>query len=88
MMNRTIEVFVAGCPVCDESVKIIKAIACPSCDLQILDMRTDEVAQAKARHYGVNRVPAIVVDGKIAECCQHNGVDETALRALGIGVSL
>ncbi|MFZ1684124.1 MAG: thioredoxin family protein [Candidatus Zixiibacteriota bacterium] len=88
MKKRTIEVFVAGCPVCDESVKLVRAIACPSCDVQILDMRTDKEAQAKASHYGVNRVPTVVVDGKMAGCCQQGGIDENTLRSLGVGVTL
>jgi glutaredoxin 3 len=88
MKKRTIEVFVAGCPVCDESVKLVKAIACPSCDVQILNVRTDNVAQAKASQYGVNRVPTIVVDGKIAGCDQQGGIDENTLRSLGVGVGL
>lgn len=84
--KRTIEVFGAGCPCCDEAVKLVQGIICPSCDLQVLDMRTDEGAQTKAKQYGVKRVPAVAVDGKLADCC-HGGVDVTALRNLGVGVT-
>lgn len=85
MKKRTIEVFTAGCPCCDETVKLVQSIICPSCDLQVLDMRTDKVAQAKAKQYGVNRVPAVVVDGKLADCCQQGPVDANTLRSLGVG---
>ena len=84
-MKRTIEVFSAGCPCCDETVKLVQSIVCPSCDLQILDMRSDKTAQAKAKQYGVKRVPAVVVDGKLADCCQQGPVDVNALRSLGVG---
>ncbi len=86
--KRTVEVFSAGCPCCDETVKLVESIVCPSCDLQVLDMRTDKAAQAKARRYGLKRVPAVVVDGKLADCCQAGGVDATTLRNLGVGTRL
>ncbi len=42
--KRTIEVFSAGCPACDEAVKLVQSLACPSCDVQVLDMRADKAA--------------------------------------------
>jgi glutaredoxin len=84
MKKRTVEVFTAGCPACDDTVKLVESIACPSCDVQVLNLQTDAAAQAKARTYGVKRVPAVVVNGQLAECCQA-GVNANALRALGVG---
>ena len=49
--SRRIEVFSAGCAVCEETVMLINKIACPSCDVEILDMHKPEVAK-KARQYG------------------------------------
>lgn len=86
MKKRTIEVFTAGCPCCDETVKLVQSLVCPSCDLQILDMWTDQAAQAKAKQYGVTRVPAVAVNGKLADCCQVGSVDANTLRSLGVGV--
>lgn len=85
MKKRTVEVFSAGCPCCRETVKVVEGIACPSCDVRILDMRTDKAAQVKARRYGVNRVPAVVVDGRLADCCRQGPVDVGTLRGLGVG---
>ena len=87
MTKRTIEVFAAGCPCCDEAVKQVRATACPSCDVQVLDMRTDKAAQGKAKEYGITRVPAVVINGKLAECCATGAVDLTTLRGLGLGVA-
>lgn len=84
MAKRIVEVFTAGCPCCEETVKMVQSIACESCDVQILDMRTDRTAQAKAKDYGVKRVPAVAVNGKLAECCQA-GVYSEVLRSLGVG---
>ena len=84
-MKRTIEVFTAGCPCCDEAVQLVRSIACENCDVQVLDMRTDKAVQARAKAYGVKRVPAIVVNGKLADCCRSGAVNATALRKLGVG---
>jgi glutaredoxin 3 len=85
--KRKIEVFSAGCPACDEAVRAVKEIACPSCEVEVLDMHRPEVA-AKARQYGVRSVPAVAVDGELAGCCAGRGVDEATLRAAGVGVPL
>ena len=50
-------------------------------------MRADTAAQAKAEKYGIKRVPAVVVDGVLAGCCE-GGIDEATLKALGIGNAL
>ncbi len=82
--TRKIEVFSAGCAVCEDTVALINRIACPSCEVLILDMHQPEVAK-KANQYGIRRVPAVVVDGKIADCCIGSGPNEEQLRASGIG---
>ncbi len=85
--KRKVEVFSAGCPACEPTVQLVKSIACPSCDVQVLDMNKPEVA-AKAKSYGVNTVPAVAINGKLAGCCAGAGPDEAALRAEGLGVAL
>ena len=82
--TRKIEVFSAGCAVCEDTITLINRIACPSCEVEILDMHRAEVAK-KAKRYGIRSVPAVVVDGKLADCCAGRGPDEAALRAAGIG---
>lgn len=85
--KRQIEIFSAGCPACEETIKLVNSIACPSCEITVLDMRHAEAA-AKAKGYGIRSVPAVVIDGKLASCCAGGGVDETVLRAGGLGVPL
>jgi len=84
-MNRKIEVFSAGCPVCQNTIELVNRIACPSCEVEVLDMRKSDVA-ARAKQYGVKTVPAVVVDGKLADCCKREGPDEGSLRSAGLGV--
>ena len=85
--KRRIEVFSAGCPACDEVIGLVNKIACPSCEVEVLDMRRREVAE-RAKQLGVRSVPAVAVDGRLADCCAGRGVDETALRAAGVGAPL
>ncbi len=83
--KRKIEVFSAGCSCCTDAVELVNRIAGDSGDVQVLDMHQEDVA-AKAKDYGVRSVPAIAVDGKLADCCTGRGVDEATLKASGIGV--
>ncbi len=85
--KRRVEVFSAGCPACEDAIELVKRIACPSCEVSIRDMDDVDVAE-RAKTLGILRVPAIVIDGKLAECCTGGGPDETTLRAKGLGVAL
>jgi len=85
--KRRIEIFSASCPACEETIQMVNALACPSCDVQVLDMRQEDAA-TKAKEYGIKTVPAVVIDGKLSACCAGRGVDEATLRANGVGVSL
>jgi len=85
--KRKIEVFSAGCPACEETVTLVESIACPSCEVEVLDMHDGEVA-VKAREYGVHSVPAVAIDGRLAGCCTGRGPDESTLRAAGLGQPL
>ena len=87
MNRRKIEIFSAGCPACEEAIHVVKKIACPSCDIVVLDMRQDDTA-ARAKQYGVRSVPAVVIDGVLADCCSGRGVDEATLRGAGVGSPL
>jgi len=85
MTQRIIEVFTAGCPCCDEAVQLVRGMACPRCDVRVLDMRSDQEAHARAKAYGIRRVPAVVVDGRLADCCQTGAIDAGTLRRMGVG---
>lgn len=90
MAKRKVEVFTAGCPVCDEAVRTVKAAACPSCDVVVYDLNkgceTNE-CRDKAEAYGIKRLPAVAVDGKLVECCRQEPVSLDALRAAGVGAA-
>jgi glutaredoxin 3 len=85
--KRKIEVFSAGCPACVETIELVNRTACPSCDISILDMTQADVAK-RAKELGVRSVPAVVIDGQLAACCEGTGPDEATLRSAGLGVPL
>lgn len=86
-VRRRVEIYSAGCGVCEEAIALVRRLACDSCDLVVRDMADPEVASS-ARQLGVRSVPAVAVDGRLAECCAGRGPDEAALRAAGVGQPL
>lgn len=85
--KRNVEVFSAGCPVCNDAVDMVERISCQDCEINVLDMNDPPVAE-RAKNLGIRSIPAIVVDGKVADCCSGRGPDEAILKAAGIGRSL
>ena len=85
--KRKIEVFSAGCSVCQEAVALVKRLACPSCEVTVLDMNDAAVA-GRAAELGIRSIPAVVIDGKLAGCCSGRGPDEATLRQAGLGQRL
>jgi glutaredoxin 3 len=77
-----VEVFTGGCPCCDEAAELVSRVARSTCEIEFLDIRLPH-AQERAKHYDIKRLPAIVVDGKLATCCEA-GVDEASLRICGV----
>jgi len=85
--KRKIEVFSAGCGLCQETLEMVRRNACPDCEVAVLDMHDAAVAE-QARRLGIRSVPAVVIDGKLAGCCADRGPDENTLKAAGLGQAL
>ena len=66
---------------------MVQRAACPSCEVTVLDMR-DPAVERRAKDLGIRSVPAVVIDGQLAECCTGRGVNEATLRAAGLGQPL
>jgi hypothetical protein len=95
MAKRQVEVFTAGCPVCEPAVQLVQELACPDCEVTVHDLRqtgdafTGETSPAElAAQYGINRVPAVVVNGSLVSCCQTSSPNRDQLSAAGIGQRL
>ncbi len=81
---REIEIFSAGCCLCNDVVAQVTELACPSCNITVLDMNADSVPE-KAQDLGIRSVPAVVIDGVVVDCCAGRGVDLDVLKAAGLG---
>ena len=85
--QRKIEIFSAGCTVCEQAIDQVRDAACPSCDIVVLNMRDASVAE-RAESLGIRSVPAVVIDGALADCCAGRGPDMAALCQAGLGQPL
>ncbi len=90
-MKRQIEIFTAGCPVCDLVVKLVKKMTCSSCEVTIYNLAeqcdTKECVD-KMKKYDITSLPAIAVNGELLSCCKGQGVSKEALTAAGIGQTI
>jgi len=85
--KRKVEVFSAGCAVCDEVINAVKREAGSSSEVIVRDMKNIQVAR-RAKELGIRSVPAVVIDGKLASCCAGRGVDIQVLKNAGLGKAL
>ncbi len=82
--KRKIEIFSAGCKLCTDLINTVKDNSCPSCGVDVLNMMEPEVAN-RAKKLGVKTVPAVVIDGKLADCCKGFGPNISILKKAGLG---
>jgi len=82
--KRNIEIFSAGCPVCQETIDLVNKMACPSCEVSVLDMNDSHVLK-RSKELGINSIPAVAINGELAPCCAGGRPDENILRQSGLG---
>jgi hypothetical protein len=82
MPKRQIEIFTAGCSLCDETVRMVQELICSSCEVSIYTLQ-DELE--KTQQYGVNAVPAIAINGTLVLTGKPT---REQLQAVGIGQPL
>ena len=85
--KRKVEVFTAGCPVCQGLVEMVNELACPYCDVAIYYLNKNEGVD-EAKSYGITALPSVVVNGQLLECCKRGPVTKADLAAAGIGKPL
>lgn len=87
-MKRKIEIFTAGCPVCDSTVKMVKELVCDQCEIKIYDLVKlcdDKACIAKVKEYGIESIPAVAINGRLLDCCKGNSVSRDILIRAGVG---
>jgi len=82
--ERKVEIFSAGCQSCKDVVNEIRREAGPGWEVIVHDMQDGQVA-SRAKQLGIRSVPAVLIDGQVADCCASRGVDMQVLRAAGLG---
>lgn len=64
-IQKKIEVFSAGCPLCQDTLKLVRG-AVAACGCEVIERRcTGSECCAEARQYGVKAMPTVVVNGQI-----------------------
>ncbi len=65
MKKRLIEIFTAGCPLCEETMTLVKK-AVSACGCEVVERRCSGTECCEpARRYGIRAMPTVVVDGEI-----------------------
>jgi glutaredoxin 3 len=77
--KRKVEVFSAGCALCEEVIDLVRREAGSSSQV-IVNKMTDARILARAEKFGIRSIPAVVIDGKLASCCTGRGVDLEVLK--------
>ena len=89
MAKRQVEVFTAGCAVCAPTVKLVEELVCANCEVTVYDLSNDSKdGTEKIEQYGITTIPAVVVDGRLAACCETRGPNREQLQAAGLGQPL
>ncbi len=84
MANRKIELFTAGCPVCEPVVELVKSMACTQCEVLIYNLSEQKDNQDladKFKAYNITSIPAVVINGKLFS----QAVTQETLATAGIG---
>jgi CheY-like chemotaxis protein len=85
--TRKVEVFSSGNCCSEKLITAIRAAACPSCEVRVLDATAAEIAE-RANQLGVHSVPAVAINDELVCCPCECGPDLAKLRAAGLGVPL
>ena len=85
--TRKVEVFTSGNCCSEKLITAIRAAACPSCEVRVLDVKAAEIAE-RPNQLGVQSVPAVAINGELVCAASECGPDLAKLRAAGLGVPL
>jgi len=62
--RRQVEVFSTGCPICEETIRLIHRLCGDSCEITVLSVRDETIAN-RARGLGLRSFPAVIVDDEL-----------------------
>lgn len=65
-MPHNIEIYSAGCPMCQEVINTITVGKCAGCEMMVYDLNSNsQSVRESIERYGIRVAPTIVIDGKI-----------------------
>ena len=88
-MIRQIEIFTAGCPVCEPVVQLVKETAGKDCEITLHNLSEQcdsKVCIDKMKGYNITSLPAVAVNGTLLACCQNKNISVDELKNVGIGL--
>tara|TARA_B100000945_G_scaffold297944_1_gene277412 strand:- start:86 stop:295 length:210 start_codon:yes stop_codon:yes gene_type:complete len=69
---------------------MIRELACDKCEVTTYDLVQqceDKICLDKLDEYGIKKVPAVIVNGKLLDCCKDSAFTKERLMEAGIGQS-
>jgi len=78
--GHKIEIFSAGCSCCTKAIDMVRGISGDKDKVIILDMTEPSVIE-RAIKLDIRSVPAVIIDGKLADCCSSRGPDKTVIQS-------
>ena len=81
MAKNIIDIYSAGCSICNDTIDLVNSIADSGCEITIHDTQQKDVANELKKH-NIKTVPAVAINGKFADCCTSQGVDAGVLRTM------
>jgi len=78
--GHKIEIISAGCICCRKAIEMVQGIADDNDEVIVLNIGEPSVAN-RAVDLGIRSVPAVLIDGKLADCCSNRGPDEDVIRS-------
>ena len=62
-MPHLVEVYIAGCKLCEKTIEIIKELVCPECEIKIYNV-VENPEYLEKTSIQIKAVPTIIIDGK------------------------
>ena len=90
MNKQKVELFTAGCPVCEPTVELVKSMACSNCEVIIYDLSKlcdTKECLTKVKEFSITSLPAIAVNGKLLGNFSTKYITKEELIKAGIGTN-
>tara|TARA_R110000764_G_scaffold208988_1_gene294634 strand:+ start:321 stop:587 length:267 start_codon:yes stop_codon:yes gene_type:complete len=88
-MKRQIEIFTAGCPVCEPVVQLVKETAGKDCEITLHNLSEQcesKICVSKMKEYNITSLPAVAVNGRLLACYQNKNISGDELKNVAIGL--